>query len=346
MRIARGRLAGIDLTLPLVGAAATLIASFAAAHLSLKLGLGAVVATAAFLAMMLAYLRAPHWAVAVTVVLFPVVPFLKVFVNSNIGAVKDLVDLAAITAGLIIVAIEHRLPDRWGRRIGLPPPGDLPDQPRHPHDAAWAQGIRLVGEPLLLLIVGSVLPNPRRNLRYGLGALVAVATFIAFYGIVQQLLGPARLVSLGYSYSAQVRTIGSNLRSFGTLDDPFEYAAVLLLGLGAIFFWMRRGSLAWGAAALMLLGLLASFVRTGVLVLVGYGALELIRRRRLVPATFFLAGAIVAASLTLVKASGTQTTTVTFYPANGTVESVSAPVYGGENVFLNGRLSGVVDRPG
>jgi len=200
--------------------------------------------------------------------------------------------------------------------------------------------VRLVGEPLLLLLVGCVLPDPRRNLRYAVASLIAIGCVIAAYGLLQQLAGADRLVSLGYSYSAQVRTINGQLRSFGTLDDPFEYAAVLLLAFAAVIFWLRRGQAAWWAGSLLALGAAASLVRTLVLVTVGYVALALMRAGRSVPAVLFLGGAIVASSLTLVNATGTQGTTYAVFPAGGSVQYVTEPQStGGESLFLNGRLS-------
>ena len=124
------------------------------------------------------------------------------------------------------------------------------------HGTAWAQGVRLTGEPLVLLLVGMILPDPRRTFRWALATLIGTGCLVAAYGIFQQLVGKWTLVEWGYSFEAQVRSLGNGqLRSFGTLDDPFAYAAFLLFALAAVFFWLRKGPIAWGAGTLILIGL-------------------------------------------------------------------------------------------
>ena len=323
---------------PAAGALLTLAASFVAAHAGLKIGFLAVVVAFVLLGSMIAFLRAPHLALAATIPLFAFVPALKVFVNPSIGGVKDVIDVAAIMAMVVLVATERRRIDRVVASCVVLLLGLYVLNPGHGHNSAWAQGVRLTGEPLLLLLVGMSLPNPRRNLRWALWSLMLTACAVAFYGLVQQLLGSATLVSLGYSYSAQVRTIGSLMRSFGTLDDPFAYAAFLLFGLAAVFFWLRRGAVAWAVAGLLLLGLGVSFVRTGLLVMIGYGALQLVRWRQGVTAALFLAAAIIAASLTLVGSSATQEQKATLLVRGGS-ERVLTTTGVPQHVFLNGRVS-------
>lgn len=332
------RLRSAGLTLWLVGALFTVLASFAAVHLGLTIGVGAVAVAVIFLGSVVAYLRVAHLAIAATIPLFAFIPALKVFVNPGIGGVKDVIDFAAIVAMLILVGFERRRLDRWvAGSVGLLLALYVIDA-GHPHNTAWAQGVRLTGEPLLLLLVGLVLPEPRRNLRYALISLIATGCVVALYGLVQQLLGGARLVSLGYSYTDQVRTAGSFLRSFGTLDDAFDYAAFLLFALGAVWFWLRRGSVAWAASILIVLGLAASFVRTVVLILIGFAGLQMFRRRQAIPAAFLVVAALIASGVTLVGSTGTQTTQVTYLIATGGIETVNAPVASGSTAF-NGRIS-------
>jgi hypothetical protein len=338
VRLARLRIEPGSLNLAAIGIVLTIAGSFAAVKFGLKIGfLGVVVATI-FVVSILGYLRAPHVMLAVMVPLYAFIPALIVFVNPNIGALKDLLDLAAITAMVIIAVFERRRIDRWVVTCTLLLLAIYVINPAHGHNAAWAQGVRLTGEPLLLLLVGFMLPNPRRNLRWGLTAMVATGVVDALYGLLQQLLGGARLVSLGYSYSTEVRTIGPYLRSFGTFSDPFAYAAFLLFALGIVFFWQRRGALTWATAGVILAGLAASFVRTAVLVGVGFIALELVRRRKAVPALAFVVAATVAAGITLSSSSATQTTNYTIYTAGGGSQLVSG-VSSTPNVFLNGRVS-------
>lgn len=328
----------VDAALIGVLGAFTLGTSYVAVKMGATIGVGLALAAVFFAGMLLAFLRRPHLAIAFTVVLFPMVPALKVFGSSQLGPIKDLVCLAAFVAALLhYLHRRTRLDRKIVGLVFLLLALYLIDAAGG-HGAAWAQGLRLTGEPLLLLLVGLILPEPRRNLRYALNALVSVSVLIALYGLLQQLLGPARLVSLGYQYGNQVRTISGFLRSFGTLDDPFAYAALLLFGLTAIIFWMRRGTLAWASALILLAGLAASLVRTAALVLVGLVGLLLWRWRRPQSAVPFIAATMVVALLTLTKAGGTQAVPYTVYTPHGGSQSLLRPV-APSSVVLNGRVS-------
>jgi O-antigen ligase len=282
----------------------------------------------------------PHVTVAATVVLFALIPSLKVFVGDWVGALKDVVVVGAVSAGIVLCVSERRLPDRRiliavGLLLGL-----YVVNLGGGHGVAWAQGARLIGEPLLLLLVGLMLPQPRRTFRWALGALVAVACLAAAYGLLQHAVGKWTVVHWGYSFSKQVRTTNHHLRSFGTFDDPFAYAAFLLFGIGVLMFWLRRGALVWAAGALMLAGLVFSYVRTAALVLVAFIGLLLIRRghvsvRTLAIAATALAGVVVVGVLVLGGAQGTQSITRAVPTSHGTrFETVQF-----HNVVLNGRLS-------
>lgn len=332
------RLRGSELAFPAVGALVTVLACYLTVKLGAHIGLAAVGVLFLYVLVVLAYLAVPHLAVAGTVALFAVVPALKVFVTPTIGGIKDLVCLSAITAAAILIVGGHRRPDRRvGALVALLLTLYVIDV-GHGHGIAWVQGVRLTGEPLLLLIVGLVLPDPKRTLKYALGALIAVGTLVALYGLMQQGLGQARLLNLGYSYNAQLRTISGHLRSFGTLDDPFAYAAFLYFSVGAVAFWMRRGLMAWIVAGVMLLGMAASLVRTAVPVLIAFVALEMIRRRRVVPAIAFLAATGVIAAGTLLGSTGSTNQHFTVYFRNGGSTQVASPVTRA-NVALNGRVS-------
>ena len=103
--------------------------------------------------------------------------------------------------------------------------------------------MRLALEPLALLLVGLTLGNARRTSRWAMGSLVATAVFVAAVGLLQQLVGEWALYDLGYSFRVQLRTVDGHLRSFGTLDEPFAYAAFLLLALAALVTWFRLSAL-------------------------------------------------------------------------------------------------------
>src|SRR5205085_8743110 len=68
----------------------------------------------------------------------------------------------------------------------------------------WFHGVRLVWEPLLLMLFGLTVRDPRRTLRWAMVSLIAACFGTAFYGLAQQGLGPSWLVAHGYSYGAQV----------------------------------------------------------------------------------------------------------------------------------------------
>lgn len=333
----RLRLSG--LRFPALGVVITVLAAYMTGRSGAMIGLGAVAVVFLYVIVVLAYLMAPHVAVAGTIALFEFLPTLKVFISPSIGGVKDLVALAAITAAAILIIFQRRRID--------PPIAVLTAlfmvlyvvNLGHGHDVAWAQGVRLTGEPTLLLIAGLTLPNPRRTLHWALGALVTVGLLIALYGLFQQLVGAGTLISLGYSYTAQVRTIGSNLRSFGTLDDPFAYAAVLYFAVAAVIFWLRRGPVAYIVGSLIVLGLAASFVRTAAPVLIAFGGMYLIRRGFALPALAFAAATVVIAAFTLLGASGTQTRTFTVFFRNGGSTEVHSPVPQAGALALNGRVS-------
>ena len=291
---------------------------------------------AIYLGTVLTYLAAPHIALAGTIALFSVVPALKVFAGSQVGGVKDVVCLAAFSAAALLCFIDKRWPDRYVGYLVLILLGLYVVDVGGGHGAAWLQGVRLTGEPLLLLLVGWTLPNPRRNLRYALGALLITGCVVAFYGLLQQGLGGATLVSLGYSYNDQVRNVSGLLRSFGTFDDPFGYASYLTFAIAVLIFWRRRDALTWPIGALLLLGLTVSYVRTAALFLVAFAALILLRGRQIVPALAFVTAIAVVAVLSLGSAGGSQTNAYPVLTKGGGSQLVNRPV---GSVVLNGRVS-------
>jgi hypothetical protein len=105
--------------------------------------------------------------------------------------------------------------------------------------------------------------------------------------------------------------IGNRLRSFGTLDDPFLYAAFLLFGLSAVLFWMRRGALALLAGGTLAVGIASGLVRTSALIAIGLLGIWLVTKRLSAPAAFVLAGAILGSVVLFFSStSGTESRTV------------------------------------
>ena len=336
MRALRPRLAGPDLILAGAGAALTVIAAYASVRMGAQIGLGVLLVIAIFVASVAGFMVRPHVAVAGTIVLFALIPALKVFVGDWVGSIKDLVTIAAVLAGVLLLVFGRRQPDRLilglvGLLLGL-----YVINVGGGHGIAWAQGLRLVAEPLLLLLVGLTLPDPRRNLRWAMWALIGMACVAAFYGIVQQAVGGQwTLIGWGYSFDKQLRTIGGNLRSFGTFDDPFAYAAFLLFGIAALVFWLRRGVLAWGAGALMLIGLGLSYVRTAALILAGFVGLMLARRGHLPSGALVMVATAVIGLFVIGAAGGSQSKTYGIKTRHGTVTQSSQS----GSLVLNGRIS-------
>ena len=198
--------------------------------------LGLTLGVLLFLAAVVATVAVPHVAIAAAIPYFALLPMLTLFVSPLLGGTKEAVTLAAVAgAGFCVVRLRID-----GRRPALDRPvvvavalllllylmnvgGAVSKSSGYGWE--WFHGVRLVAEPLALLLVGMVLPQPRRTLRWATASLVGTGALVAVYGIAQQALGVERLVSLGYRYGQEVRQIGSHLRSFGTLDEPFAYAA-------------------------------------------------------------------------------------------------------------------------
>jgi uncharacterized membrane protein YhaH (DUF805 family) len=328
-----------ELVYPTAGAFILLLVSAVAVQFGGTLALEVSAVVLVLFGSVTAFLTVPHRAIAGTIALFALVPALKVFISPSIGGIKDVVDLGAIIAGAILIGFERRRVDRWIAILVALFMALYVFDIGGGHGANWIQGVRLVGEPSLLLIVGCVLPDPRRNLRWALGSFAATGAVVAIYGILQQAIGVNGLVSLGYVYGQEVRQIGSSLRSFGTLDDPFNYAAFLYIAVASAFWLMRRGWVLWAVEAILLLGLLVSFVRTAALILLGFVTLGAIHRRLTYPAMCLIAAVTVIAVVTLAKSSGIQTEALTVFYRHGGSAVINRQVNTPSNVLLNGRVS-------
>ena len=302
-----------DFGLFALGAVVMALTLVASTRLGEPLALTLLVLLAIFGAVVMAFVAVPHIAVASMIPLFALLPAIKALYVPWIGPIKDVITVAAIFAAAIAVIQAAR----GGRKI----PGDLWIAALVgfllalyainvggglERGWAWFHGVRLFSEPMLLLLVGMTLKNPRRTLRWSMASLVGTACFVAFVGIVQQILGPARLVDLGYLYDINVRTIAGFLRSYGTLDEPFAYAAFLLFGFCGVVMWMRRGRLAYAAGALIAVGLAVSVVRSAAIIGVAIFALLLARHGRTVSAVFLLAIVFVTSATFVLSQEATQ----------------------------------------
>jgi hypothetical protein len=263
-----------------------------------------------------AFRRAPHVMSVVIVFGFAVQPTLVFFVSSDFGPAKDVIVLAGmlslLASSVIGLPAERRRYDAWlvGGIVVLL--GLYAVNPAGTHSAQWSDGARLVIEAFGLFLVGYLGPDTTRTWRWALCALLGVALLNAVLGFAQQGIGVQRLVhQFGYQFGEQVRTTaGGQFRSFGTLEDPFNYAALLALALVCAALDLRGRRLAVGAAAVLVLGIAASFVRTEIVLVTVIAAIVLVRARRAPSAVALLLATLVAAVglLTLVPQSPTSPT--------------------------------------
>lgn len=331
--VARLPLPRADLPLIASGFALTALLALAATQVGEGLSLALIVVLTLFFLIVTAFVVVPHVAVALTIPIFALIPMLKVLAFPWIGPFKDLITMAAICAAAVLVVQRSsqgrpQRGDFWvAAAAGLFAALYLVNVGGLDWNLAWTHGVRLALEPLALLLVGLTLSDPRRTVHWAMVSLVVTAVFVAIVGIAQQLLGVWRLYDLGYSFRVQLRTYGDHLRSFGTLDEPFAYAAFLLLALAALLMWFRLSPYTVAAGAVILTGLFFSFVRTALVVVLALVALWLARKGYTNTSIFLMAVAAVSAVVILfVSSTATETRTVRtgtsgFLTVNGRTEA-------------------------
>jgi O-antigen ligase len=255
----------------------------------------------------------PPLAVALTIPTFALLPAAKVLVDPRLGPAKDGVVLAAVLAAVATSAAKRRTQpaavDRWLLTATLLLLFLYAVNVAGQHGLAWFHGLRLVSEPVLLLLAGLVLPQPRKTLRWAIGSLIVTGCFIAGIGLLEQVVGQGQLANIGFAYNQQIRTIQGHLRSFGTMDEPFAYASFLLLAVAAVTFGRRRSFAGWAGTFVLLAGVAVSYVRTAVLILFAFVALELARQKRVVVAAALAGILIVTAAILVAQSRGTESRT-------------------------------------
>jgi hypothetical protein len=300
---------------------------------------------------------APYVLMAVLIPVFAAIPMLKVLAFPQIGPLKDAMTVAAgIGVAVLVVMRRSRGESQRGDAFALGAAGAFlglyvlnlggtfaPGS----YDSAWVQGVRLAAEPILLLAVGLACAQPRKTYRWAMISLVATAVVVALIGLWQQAVGQWALVDMGYEFDVHVRTFNGKLRSFGSLDDSFAYAAFLLFGLVGVAFYVRRRWLAVPAAVVVAAGLYVGYVRTSIMVVVALAALWLARLRRTHVAVLMLVACAVTGFVVLVKSSeATESRVVradenTYLTVNGRTD-VWKNVLRGPNDWVLGRGVGEV----
>lgn len=315
-----------DLTALFAGTGLVAAVILATERYGTGLAFGAVVALGLFIAVTTCFLVAPYAVVAMAIPLFASIPAMKVLGAPWIGPTKDAVTLsAAMATALYVLQRPGRLALERTDRVVLGAIGgivvlyvlNVGGLARDSwHGEAWLHGVRLTTEPLILLLAGLLLPHTRRTLDWAARSIVATGCVVAAYGIFQQFVGWAWLEGLGYEYDQQLRAIGPYLRSFGTLDDAFAYAAFLFLALVTAVFWMRGGAVVWACRLLIGVGIAVSFVQTAAVVGFALVALLLVRAGRTAAGVMLLAAALAAAIvLTIAAAPATESKTVRAGPS-------------------------------
>jgi O-antigen/teichoic acid export membrane protein len=136
---------------------------------------------------------------------------------------------------------------------------------------AGVTGFRIEYFYVLLPVIVWRHPLTRRDRDRLLSILMIDAFVAASYGLLQQVLGGARLASIGYPYNEVIRFTGSHLRSFSTFVQPFPYAyflmMVILLGLVPSIETRGRlrSKLFLASMPVMFTGILVAFVRGALL---------------------------------------------------------------------------------
>lgn len=277
------------------------------------------------------------WLIPLLVVVgFALQPALKFYLSDGFGPTKDVAVVVAIAA--LPASFLRR---RWGLQVSAArqPSVDIPlvaavlafialytINPAGDHGTEWADGARLVIESFALALVGYLGPTPQRTWRWGVIAVLVMAALESVVGIAQQFIGVNRLVNnFGYLYGEQVRQVaGGALRSFGTLDDPFNYAALVLLGFIVAIHVRLPRMLKPPLVALLGIGVLVSFDRTDIVLMTLAVAMWMGRRRLSVAAI----GVVVVTALVAAAYVGTSE----IQPATGNTGAASTLL------SLNGRL--------
>jgi hypothetical protein len=145
--------------------------------------------------------------------------------------------------------------------------------------------------------------------------LVVDGIITAGFGLVQEVLGPARLNALGYQYNTTIRTAGGHLRAFSTFNQPFPFAFFLMVVVLVVLPTALRDPHRWRNRAFLIalpfigIALATTIVRAawlGLAVGLIYLGIERYRRLLLVIPAAALVLVLLPPSLTSSAVSGTS----------------------------------------
>lgn len=210
------------------------------------LALGVLLGAPAVTAGALLLYRRPWLAPWGAVLIFTTSAELRLRVTPAIGVLKDAY-VVLLVALLLLLVLQRPAILRHLHALGLPLAalgvlvGLYLLDPAGGHGISWLFGTRLLVEVLALLLVG-ILLAPGPTLGHLVGVMTVVLPLEAAFAWVQQAAGPTALIfSWGYEFGAQVRsTSGGGLRTSGTFEDPFQLAALAVLGLALGLFVASR----------------------------------------------------------------------------------------------------------
>ncbi len=263
------------------GAAAALLLGTPAGEPS-WVAVGALGAVSAVLLGLLLH-RRPWLAPYGAILLFSTSAELRLRVSPAVGVLKDV--YVALLVLCVVVHVLRRISAlraldvlafpgaAFGVLLGL-----YVLDPGGTHGSGWLFGTRLLVEVLALFLVGFLL-SPRESVRHLVRAMTVVLPLEAVLAWAQQRIGADALVfEYGYRFGAQVRLASDgSLRSFGTFEDPFQLAALAVLGLALGLFVASR----WQAGVLLVSAvavLAAASVRTALVQVAVLGLVWAIRR--------------------------------------------------------------------
>jgi hypothetical protein len=137
------------------------------------------------------------------------------------------------------------------------------------HDLQGLVGLKVTFFYLVLALTIWRCPLEARERERFVTILMVTGVVTAAFGVVQQVLGGARLVALGWEYNTNVRTSGGLLRAFSTFNTNFPFSLflmmVLLVGLPVALSAprRRRNRLFLYATPIVLAGMVSSLTRGG-----------------------------------------------------------------------------------
>jgi hypothetical protein len=192
---------------------------------------------------------------------------LRLRVSPEVGVLKDLylyllvvvVGLPALRSGLLRARLRPIAAPMAA--VGILAALYVLD-PAGAHGTSWLFGTRLLFSVFALFLIGLVCVRPEQVSAHLVRATAAVLAFEAVFSWAQQFAGEDALVyGWGYQYGAQVRgTSGGGLRTSGTFEDPFQLAALAVLGVALGLFVARR----WQMRAVLIVSGIAVLGATSV----------------------------------------------------------------------------------